>query len=114
MTASRQRMGNEVQTEIPILSAYPGGDLVARGLVDLRVGRASAEAALVEVAWTRLAELGLPVARRKIEGRDAELVLYARLGVRDPQGDVYGTYCAWLDQLVSFLSAFQSGVSLSG
>lgn len=62
---------------------------------------------MIDVARTALAELGLPVAHRRIEGRDAELVLDERLADRDPEGDVYGTCCAWLDQLVSLLAAFR-------
>lgn len=104
---SAERGAGAVRREIPSLAAYPGGELVERGLADLAASRPTAEAALIEVARTRLAELGLPVARRTIVGRDAELVLYERLAARDPDGDVYGTYCAWLDQLVSFLAVFR-------
>ena len=85
----------------------PGADLVARGLDDLAHERPTAEAALVEVARTRLAELGLSVRERTVGDQDAELVLYARLGARYPNRDAHALYCAWLDQLVSFLAAFK-------
>ncbi len=87
------------------LEGLPGVDLVSQGLSDLACSKHTAEAALVEVARTRLAELGLVVGGRTVGDQDAELVLYARLGERFPDGDPYGLYCAWLDQLVSFMSA---------
>lgn len=92
----------------PSLDGLPGADLVARGLADLAEGKPTAEAALVEIARTRLQGLGLPLTGRTIGDEDAELVLYARLGERHPEGDPYGLYCAWLDQLVSFLAALGS------
>jgi hypothetical protein len=85
----------------------PGGDLVAQGLADLASGKPSAEAALVEVARTRLLEAGVAITGRSVGEEAAELVLYRRLGERDPDGDAYGLYCAWLDQLVSFMSALE-------
>ncbi len=91
-----------------LVDGLPGADLVVRGLADLAEGKPTAEAALVEVARTRIQELGLPIAGSTIGDEDAELVLYARLGERHPDGDPYGLYCAWLDQLVSFLSALRS------
>ena len=92
-------------TTIDSLAGLPGADLVSQGLSDLADARPTAEAALVEVARARLVELGLVVAGRAVGEQDAELVLYARLGARYPDGDPYGLYCAWLDQLVSFMSA---------
>jgi len=86
------------------LDALPGADLVLRGLDDLAGRRATPEAALVEVARTRLRRLGLPVADAVEEG-DAELRLYARLGARHPDRDPYVLYCGWLDQLDSFVWA---------
>ena len=91
----------------PQFDGLPGGDLVEQGLVDLASGKSTAEAALVEVARTRLLELGLAVTGRSVGEEAAELVLYRRLGERDPDGDAYGLYCAWLDQLVSFMSALE-------
>ena len=92
-------------TMIDSLAGLPGADLVSQGLADLARSKPTAEAALVEVARARLAELGLSVEGRSVGDQDAELVLYARLGERDPDGDPYGLYLAWLDQLVSFMSA---------
>lgn len=93
--------------DLDILDGLPGADLVTQGLVDLAGGQATAEAALVEVARTRLRELGLAVLGTTLGGEDAELALYARLGERHRDDDPYGVYCAWLDQLVSFLSALE-------
>lgn len=87
------------------LTGLPGSDLVLRGLEDLGCGRATPEAALVEVAPTRLRALGVPVPARVTARGDAELRLHARLGARHPDRDPYVLYCAWLDQLDSFLSA---------
>ena len=86
------------------LETLPGGDLVRRGLDDLAHGRPTAEAALVEIADTRLRSLGLPLPDAT-PAADAELRLYDRLGARRPDRDPYPTYCAWLEQLDSFVWA---------
>ena len=90
---------------IDFLEGLPGADLVSKGLSDLADAKSTAEAALVEIARERLVELGLAVEGRTIGEEDAEIVLYARLCERHPEDDPYGLYNAWLDQLVSFLSA---------
>lgn len=88
------------------LEGLPGGDLVAKGLADLAHSRPTPEAALIEVARSRFVELGFDVEGRTMaRHEDAELVLYARLGARFPDRDTHALYCAWVDQLVSFLSA---------
>jgi hypothetical protein len=89
------------------LEHLPGADLVLRGLEDLAAGRATPEAALVEIARTRLRALGLSVSGAAAPARAPELELYARLGARHPDRDPYGLYCAWLDQLASFLAALE-------
>lgn len=86
----------------------PGADLVSCGLADITLGRPTPEAALVEVARRRLGELGLPMTGSTIAGRDPELVLYDRLVERFGDDDPHGRYCAWLDQLVSFMSALET------
>jgi hypothetical protein len=87
------------------LHSLPGADLVLRGLDDFAHFRATAEAALIEVAATRLRALGLPVRAIPAGECDAELRLYARLGALYPDREPYGLYSAWLDQLDSFVSA---------
>ncbi len=90
-----------------MLDGLPGADLVVRGLADLESGQPTAEAALVEVARTRIQSLGLRVAGSTVGDDAAELVLYARLANRRPKSEPYGLYCAWLEQLVSFLAALR-------
>lgn len=87
------------------LEALPGADLVLRGLDDLAHDRATPEAALIQVAPTRLRSLGMPVPELPAAEGDAELQLYDRLGEGHGGRDPYVLYCAWLDQLDSFLSA---------
>ncbi|MEE9280121.1 MAG: hypothetical protein V3V67_08095 [Myxococcota bacterium] len=87
------------------LRVLPGADLVLRGLEDLARARATPEAALIEVASTRLRSLGVPVPVAPSARSAAELRLYDRLGTRHPDRDPYGLYCAWLDQLASFVVA---------
>ncbi len=87
------------------LRGLPGADLVLRGLEDLAGGRATPEAALIEVAPTRLRSLGVHLPEVPTPTGDAELRLYARLGAQHRDRDPYALYCAWLDQLDSFLSA---------
>ncbi len=87
------------------LHDLPGADLVLRGLEDLAQARSTPEAALVEVARTRLRSLGLRIPEVARAASDAELRLYARLGASHPDRDPYPLYRAWLDQLDSFVSA---------
>lgn len=87
------------------LRDLPGADLVLRGLEDCFGALHTPEAALVEIACTRLERLGLPVRAPGAEAEAAELRLYERLGARHPERDPYPIYCAWLDQLDSFVWA---------
>jgi hypothetical protein len=89
------------------VEGLPGAELVLRGLPDLADAQPTPEAALIEVARTRLASLGLPLSPGT-SGVDAELRLYDRLAARHPDRDPYVLSCAWLDQLVSFLAALRS------
>lgn len=94
-----------MSSSVPSLEGLPGADLVERGLEDLARGRVTPEAALVEIARTRLRSLGLPVPETAQHTVDAELRLYDLLGARHRDRDPYVLYCAWLDQLDSFVSA---------
>ncbi|RIL06920.1 MAG: hypothetical protein DCC71_05090 [Proteobacteria bacterium] len=93
----------------PDLANLPGADLVLRGLDDLAYARPTPEAALVEIARTRLGALGLAVqpdpSPSPSPASDAELRLYDRLAQRHPGRDPHLLYGAWLDQLVSFLAS---------
>jgi len=88
-----------------LLEELPGADLVLRGLEDLAGTRATPEATLVEVARSRLRSLGLTIPETPTAQVDAELRLYERLGARYPDRDPYAVYCAWLEQLDSFVCA---------
>jgi len=88
------------------LTAFPGGEMVARGLTDARVRVDSIDALVVSLAVTRLRAVGLelPDAPRD---RDGELVLYERLR---GESDSYGRYNALRRELTSFLDAFEAHV----
>lgn len=87
------------------LEELPGADLVLRGLEDISGGQLTPEAALVEVARSRLEALGLSIPDTPAEADAAEIRLYERLGMRHRDRDPYPVYCAWLDQLDSFVWA---------
>ncbi len=81
------------------LSALPGGDLIAKGLADLRSGEESAEALLVQVGAPRLRSLGFSVPDRV--GGPAEHRLYALLAASDANS-AHTRYNALIRRLVSF------------
>lgn len=95
------------------LMAFPGGELVARGLSDARAGHDSIAALVVSLAATRLRMVGLDLPNTLgVEGgegvEDGELELYARLGELD---DPYGRYNALRRELTSFLDAYEAHVA---
>lgn len=96
------------------LTDLPGADLVLRGLEDSAHARPTPEAALVEIARTRLVALGLVLGPASPSAGDAELRLYERLAERHSERDPYLVYGAWLDQLVSFLAALGQRRERSG
>lgn len=79
------------------LERLPGGDLVARGLHDLRERKDSVEALLVAIGAPRLRKLGFDVPDRP----DPEHRLY-RLLARHAPDDAHSRYNALLRRLVSF------------
>ena len=83
--------------------ALPGADLVAAGLADLRAGRSSEEALLVDAAATRLRALGYEVPPSAVS--DPEGDLYEM--IRDRVGDAraHSTYNALRRRVASFLRA---------
>lgn len=82
--------------------AIPGGDLVSRGLEDLRAGKLSAEALLVAIGGPRLRRLGIPV-----PDVDApEHRLYDLLAERDSDA-AHSQYNALIRRLVSFERALE-------
>ena len=64
------------------METLPGGEIIARGLEDLRLEVASAQALLVSMAVTRLRDLGIAVPHRVIASPEAKLyrLLEAREG----------------------------------
>ena len=85
------------------LGALPGGDLVERGLADLREGRHTPLALLVASASRRLCALGVPGATPI---PDAELRLYRALCDEDPT-TAFARYQSLRRRLVSFTRAVE-------
>ena len=79
--------------------AYPGGDLVAKGLEDLRAGNESIEGLLVLIGRPRLRGLGFDVPESV--GEPAEHRLYRLLASSDSDS-AHGRYNALVRRLVSF------------
>jgi hypothetical protein len=96
----------------PDLRALPGGELVMRGLEDLRSGDCdSIEALLVQIARPRLQAAGVAVPGA---GRDnAELALYARL-VAEHLDDPYAAYNSLVRRLVSCAAALEHQLHRQG
>ncbi len=80
------------------IASLPGGDMIERGLGDLRLGRESPEALLVSIGGTRLRRLGLPVAAAF---STPEHRLYALL-VQEKGDGAHSAYNALIRRLVSF------------
>ena len=78
--------------------ALPGGDLVEKGLADLRCGVASIEALLVSIGAPRLSRAGVRVPEPV---PFAERRLYERLHSEDPDS-AHSRYNALVRRLVSF------------
>jgi hypothetical protein len=76
----------------------PGGDLVAKGLKDLREGTDTREALLVSIGGPRLRRLGFDVPRRYDR---PEIRLYELLAAEEPDG-AHARYNALIRRLVSF------------
>ena len=81
------------------LAAFPGGDLIERGLEDLQAGRLTTSALLVLVGATRLRRLGLDVPEAGVER--PEHALYLALEQDQPDG-AHSRYNALIRRLVSF------------
>jgi hypothetical protein len=86
------------------LDTLPGGEIVARGLEDLREGHDTIPALVVAIASRRLRELGVPVPEHDIT--DANLALYRALDREDPRG-THSRYNALVRRLTSFIHALE-------
>ena len=80
----------------------PGGDLMIRGLEDLRAGVLSAHGLLVAVGGPRLRRLGIPVP----DVEAPEHRLYDLLAQSDPDS-AHSQYNALIRRLVSFERALE-------
>lgn len=83
--------------------ALPGGELVQKGIEDLRQGSESVEALLVSVGAPRLCGAGLEVPS---PFPDPEHRLYLRLA-REHGDDAHSQYNALIRRLVSFERAME-------
>lgn len=81
------------------LSAFPGGDLIRKGLEDLATGRDSEAALLVLIGAPRLRRLGFDIPKR--DAQPAEHRLYELLAASDPDS-AHSRYNALIRRLVSF------------
>ena len=80
-------------------SAFPGGDLIERGLADLAEGRESAESLLVSIGAPRLRSAGVVFPRTPIG--EPEHRLYDLLCLEGSDA-AHGRYNALVRRLVSF------------
>jgi hypothetical protein len=78
--------------------AFPGGDLVAKGVEDLERGIESVESLLISIGAPRLRQLGIQVPRPIAL---PERRLYALLSAEDSDG-AHSRYNALVRRLVSF------------
>lgn len=79
------------------VAAYPGAELVLKGLSDLSKGRTTVEALLVAIGGPRLRRLGFPAPPRHLP----EHQLYGLLARTDPD-TAHSRYNALLRRLTSF------------
>jgi hypothetical protein len=80
------------------LERLPGGDLVAKGLVDLAHSKETVESLLVSIGAPRLLALGFPV---EAPFPNPEHRLYERLA-REDADSAHSRYNALVRRLVSF------------
>jgi len=85
------------------LDGLPGADLVVAGMADLKAGRDTPDAALVQTAASRLREIGIAVPSSSSRQPGSHR-LYELLSDDDPAG-AYSRYNALLGRMASFASA---------
>src|SRR5215212_5996575 len=99
---------------MPIAESFgtlPGQALVEQGVVDLRAGRRTVPALVVQIAKGRLGRAGLLRPDETEPVADAESQLYHLL--REEGGDAYSRYNALLRELASFNNALDHRRSLN-
>lgn len=82
--------------------AFPGGDLIERGLRDLADGRDTEEALLVSIGAARLKAAGVPVPDQRFENPERRLY---ELLAREDADSAHTRYNALIQRLVSFEDA---------
>lgn len=92
------------------LAYLPGGELLDRGLRDVRRGVRSVPALLVAMAWPRLSALGMldcaAVEAVRVAGEDLEITAY-RLLAEDLGNEAHARFNALCAELDSGLSALE-------
>lgn len=89
------------------LSAFPGGDIVAKGLADLTEGSCTEEALLVLIAGPRLASLGFTIPVPSNVVPPYEDALYDAIETRLPNG-AHSAYNALIARVVSFAQTYKA------
>ena len=84
----------------------PGGDIVARGLEDLKLGKVSEFSLLVLVASPRLKSLGISVSDTLEVKKPVEHALYSFLEDK-VKADAYSQYNSLIRRIVSFQRALE-------
>jgi hypothetical protein len=79
--------------------ALPGGDLIEKGLTDLRAGRETVEALLVAIGAPRLRSLGLQLPNNLPNNPEHRLY---QLLARDDSDSAHSRYNAFVRRLVSY------------
>ncbi|MGQ0762473.1 MAG: hypothetical protein ACT4OT_10735 [Acidobacteriota bacterium] len=79
--------------------ALPGGDLIEKGLTDLRAGRETVEGLLVAIGAPRLRTIGLKLPDNLPE--NPEHRLYDLLA-KDDSDSAHSRYNAWIRKLIVF------------
>ena len=100
-----------MNVDLAEFAGLPGGDLVVRGLSDLKSGHLTEYALLVLVAEPRLALLGIfPCKNTPEPSRPVEHALYSLL--EDTYGeDAYSRYNSLLRRMASFAHALEREAS---
>ncbi len=86
--------------------AFPGGDLIERGLRDLADGRDTEEALLVSIGAARLKAAGVPVPDQRFENPERRLY---ELLAREDADSAHTRYNALIQRLVSFEDSAECG-----
>ena len=88
-------------------AAFPGGEILERGLRDLKEGVVSVESLLVEIGLPRLRMAGIRIPKLRASRIPAERRLY-RLLCREEGDGAHSAYNAWIGRLVSLERALES------